>query len=208
MVFQAIENPFAFTETATIKFKIDSYSSTRTVGFFFLDVSFDIDSGNRCDFIPNKIRLLNDEIFETLKKNPGILQEISPRKFEEIIAGMLHDMGCDVELTPKSKDGGRDILAAFRTPFGKFLTIVECKRYKSVRKIGIDIVERFLHVIDHKDKASCGLIATTSYFTRDARAAEKEYKYKLKLHDFNVLKSWIKKYGHWSKGDNGLWFPA
>jgi restriction system protein len=128
--------------------------------------------------------------------------------YEEIIAAILMDMGCDVQLTTATKDGGRDILAAFQTPFGKLLTIVECKRYKPERKIGIDLVERFLWVVDRNDKASFGLIATTSFFSADAQVIANNYRYRLKLKDFYDIREWIGKYGSWTKDDNSeIWIP-
>jgi restriction system protein len=103
---------------------------------------------------------------------------------------------------------GRDILAALNVSHGKILTLVECKRFKPERKVGIDILERFLWVLDRKDKASCGLIATTSYFSADARATEKEYKWRLGLKDFDGLRDWLSKYGSWTRNSGlGIWLP-
>jgi hypothetical protein len=151
---------------------------------------------------------LDKQFFENLKGNETLLYDVHPRMYEEIIAAILMDMGCDVQLTTATKDGGRDILAAFQTPFGKLLTIVECKRYKPERKIGIDLVERFLWVVDRNDKASFGLIATTSFFSADAQVIANNYRYRLKLKDFYDIREWIGKYGSWTKDDNSeIWIP-
>ena len=155
-----------------------------------------------------EIAELNQELFNYLKKNSHKLYELSPRRFEELIAEILSDMGCAVELTPATRDGGRDILAWFATPFGRMLTIVECKRYNPNRKIGLEIVERFMWTIVGKDKASSGLIATTSFFSPDAKAVAKEHEYRLQLADFDQLKGWVGQYGKWTKTEEGsLWVP-
>ena len=124
------------------------------------------------------------------------------------MAELLRDMGYEVELTPETRDGGRDILAAFGLPHGEILTLVECKRFRPDRKVGIDILERFLWVMDRRDKASCGLIATTFYFSPEAIATERDYQWRLRLRDFEGLKEWLGKYGSWTRNNRmGLWLP-
>jgi len=156
-----------------------------------------------------QLQEINRALYSHLSKHPELMHDLSPRKFEEFIADILKDMGYEVELTPQTRDGGRDILAVFRTPIAKILTVVECKKYRSDRKVGLDIVERFFHVIDRKDNASCGLVATTSSFSPDAQALARQFDYRLKLRDFNGIKEWIAQYGKWKKQDeNSLWTPA
>ena len=43
--------------------------------------------------------------------DPDRLHELHPRRFEELVAELLAREGLDVELTPASKHGGRDVLA-------------------------------------------------------------------------------------------------
>lgn len=180
-----------------------------------IDVRFVVAATKRKDrevARPNPLELqvdqLNLELIQHLKKHPDYLYKISPRKFEEVVGDILHDLGCDVEITPQTRDGGRDILAAFPSPAGKLLAIVECKRFSPHRKVGIDLVERFLWVMDKKDRASCGLLVTTTYFSPEAKALETEFEYRLKLRDFSHLKQWIANYGKWTeKKHAGLWLP-
>lgn len=151
---------------------------------------------------------ISAEMIRYLSAHPDLLYTISPRRFEELVAELLKDMGLDVTLTPETRDGGRDILAVLATPIGKLLTIVECKRHAADRPVGIDIVERFMWAIERKDKASCGLIATTSHFSPEALRLEKEFSWRLKLRNFEGLKEWIGQYGAWSRGDETqIWVP-
>ncbi|MEZ5358860.1 MAG: restriction endonuclease [Candidatus Zixiibacteriota bacterium] len=163
------------------------------------------------DLPSNVVRVLgpiNDELIKYLAKHPERMYSISPRKFEYLVAEILRDMGAEVEITKETRDGGRDILAAIATPIGKLLTIVECKRLSPERKIGLDVAERFLWTIDNKDKASCGLIATTSYFSREAILLRDQYRWKLKYKDFEGLSDWLSQYGKWSHREKyGLWLP-
>lgn len=151
---------------------------------------------------------INEELVKYLSSHPNLIYDLSPRRFEMLVAEILSDMGFEIRLTPETRDGGRDIFAVFKLPIGEILTIVECKRYKPDNKIGVDIIERFLYTLDRKDNASCGLIATTSFFTSEARGIEKGFPWKLKLKDFSALKEWTSQYGTWKKNtDSGLWVP-
>jgi hypothetical protein len=156
-----------------------------------------------------RLKRINEELYSYLSRNPHLMYELSPRKFEELIADILKNMGCEIELTPQTRDGGRDVLAVIRTPVSKMLIIVECKKYRPDRKVGLDIVERFFHVIDRKDNASCGLIATTSFFSPDAQALARRFEYRLALRDFDCIKEWIAQYGKWKKdAGNLIWTPT
>jgi restriction endonuclease Mrr len=155
-----------------------------------------------------EILILNREVAAYFARNPSKLHEVTPRQFEHLIAGILKDMGCDVELMKATRDGGRDIIAAFTTQFGKLLSIIQCKRYRHDNCVGLDVVERFLWTIEHKDRASCGIIVTTSYFSPDAQARAKEFEWKLKLRDLQGVQEWLGAYGTWIKDDSSqLWMP-
>lgn len=152
---------------------------------------------------------VNAELIRYLRQKPDYLHQISPLKFEEVVGEILVDMGFDIQFTQRSGgDGGRDILAAISLPIGRLLTIVECKRYQFSNKVGTDIVERFIYTIDRKDNASCGLIATTSFFSGEAKALEDKFKWRLKLRDFDGIREWLNQYGSWKvDGKSGLFIP-
>jgi restriction system protein len=135
---------------------------------------------------------------------------LKPEEFERIIAELLRSMGHDVQLTPPSKDGGRDILVYMTVPPSlRLLTIVECKKWKRERRIEIGDVREFLYVIRDYDKASRGMFVTTAYFTLGARQLEEQWNWQMSLHDFDVLREWIEQYGKWKPTNNGgLWVPT
>ena len=152
---------------------------------------------------------LNHRFFKELQGNEQILYKLSPRMFESIVARLLENMGCKIELTPETRDGGRDILATFQTPLGEILALVECKRYSPDRKIGIDLLERFMWVVDRKDNASFGLMATTSFFSSEAQALARSFQYRIKLRDFEGIREWVAQYGSWSKSATSyIWIPS
>ena len=143
-----------------------------------------------------------------LSEHPHEVRNLKPRQFEDLIARLLEDAGYEVKMTPETRDGGRDILAVLKIPFGEILTIVECKRFAERRKIGPEIIRQLLWVADRNDKASSALLATTSSFTAGARMIEHEHKWRLKLADFQDINVWLKKFGKWDKTAEGqLWRP-
>jgi hypothetical protein len=156
---------------------------------------------------------LRESIVETVRvefrRDPKILNRIDPRDFERLVAELLESMGYEVELTPQTRDGGRDILArATLRPSKPLLYIVECKRWHEDRRIDVGDVRQFLYVVREHDRASGGMFVTTAYFTSGARVLEQQWEYLLSLHDRDALASWLESYGTWHQDDESrIWVP-
>jgi restriction endonuclease len=133
----------------------------------------------------------NAELLERLRRNPKEFWTVSPRKFEEIIAELLERMDYKVELTPLSGDGGFDMYAAKKDRVGRFLFLVECKRYVPPHKVGVQIIRSLYGVVQQKN-ANVGIIATTSFFTKGAMAFEQEREHQMHLRDYLALQQWLK----------------
>lgn len=143
-----------------------------------------------------------------ISKHPEVMRELSPRKFEEVVAEILADQGHSVTLTPATRDGGRDVIAILKTPLGEVLVIVECKRWLPPNKVGLAVVERFLHVLREKSRANIGLIATTTSFSLDAQKYAHDYAYHLKLADYDRLREMASSYGSWHRAKGSeIWVP-
>lgn len=88
------------------------------------------------------------------------------------------------------------------------LVIVECKRWLPPHKVGLAVIERFLHVLREKSRANLGLIATTTTFSLDAKKCAQEFGYQLKLVDFDNLREMAAHYGSWHKAEGSeIWIP-
>ena len=136
---------------------------------------------------------INTELKRYLKTHPEKLYDLSPRKFEELIASILSDLGFDVELTQATRDGGSDIIAYIRNAVCEYLTLVECKRYAPDNKVGVGIV-REVTGVHHIKKASKSIIVTTSYFTPDAIREAAAFEHQLELKDYEAVKNWLRRY--------------
>ena len=135
----------------------------------------------------------NEAMIEALKKHPEDIFKLSPRKYEELVQELLRDMGYDVELTPATRDGGKDILAYFKTEIGAFLCLVEAKRYRQDRKIGVELV-RSLYGTLCDYQANNAMMVTTSAFSKDAREFQKKHQFQLSLRDYTDLTKWLQNY--------------
>ncbi|MDZ7694396.1 MAG: restriction endonuclease [Balneolaceae bacterium] len=163
--------------------KMDSSGEIREL--LFKDDDLEISEINITD--------INTEIKRYFKNHPEKLYELSPRKFEELIADIFNDLGFDVQLTQATRDGGRDIIARIKNAVTDYLTYVECKRYAAENKIGVGIIREVsgVHYIKNPSKS---IIVTTSFFTSDAKEKATKLKNQLALKDYNNIKEWLSKY--------------
>ncbi len=136
---------------------------------------------------------INSEVKKYFKKNPDKLYELTPRKFEELIADIFNDLGFNVELTQATRDGGRDIIARIRNSVADFLTYIECKKYAAEHKVGVSII-RELTGVHYFKKPALSIIVTTSFFTKDAMEEAGQLENQLALKDYNNIKDWLAKY--------------
>jgi len=136
---------------------------------------------------------INDEVKRYLKKHPEKLHDLTPRRFEELVASILEDMGLDVQLTQATRDGGTDIIAEFKNAITSFLILVECKKYSPENKVGVGIIREVAGVHSFK-QPSKSIIVTTSTFTKPAKDAASILKEQIDLKDYFNLKEWLNKY--------------
>jgi Restriction endonuclease len=75
-----------------------------------------------------KLQIATSALAEQLKGRVEGVHDLTPRQFEELIAELLTDMGDGrVEITPYSRDGGKDLLAYVDLEIGRLLCLVETK---------------------------------------------------------------------------------
>lgn len=144
------------------------------------------------------VDILSVQLIDYLKRHPHELYGIPPNIFEEVVGEVLASYGWQVDLTPKSKDGGYDIFAISPTtaPETEASWIIECKRYAPHRPVGVDIVRALYgsNLLNRGDQgAGMKMLATTSYFTAGAKAF-KASRYDLALRDYEGILDWLNTY--------------
>lgn len=144
-------------------------------------------------YTPQLILAVHSDLIKLIARQPNLIFEISPRKFEEIIAELFFKKGFEVELTKQTRDGGRDIIAISKEMDVRTKYLIECKRYAMTRNISIGVVQRLLGV-KVAESANKAILATTSGFTKDARKFANSHLWDLDLKDHKDIMTWIRTY--------------
>lgn len=132
----------------------------------------------------------SDEVLSYLHRHPEKMNQLTPRQFEEFIAELLVRQGYEIQLTPITRDGGKDIYAARRDALGTFLYVVECKKNSPVRPVDVGVIRQLYGVVQ-EERVSGGIIATTSYFSKDAKEFCDRVKYQVSLRDYADIQKWL-----------------
>ena len=160
--------------------------------FFAQHSEFDVNSKVEGKAILEISSNIDARLIEYFRQNPERMYNLSPRQFEELIAELFDGFGFKVELTKRTRDGGHDIVAVSNEPY-RIRCLVECKRYADEHKVGVGIV-RSLHGTIVTDGANKGIVATTSYFSKDASAYINTNKWILEGRDFHGICDWLRQY--------------
>lgn len=133
-------------------------------------------------------------VISTIYHNNGKLYSISSREFEEVIKELLYHQGFEAQLTKQTRDGGFDIIAMkYVANLSPIKYLVECKRYGPNRRVGVEVVRSFKEVLS-SEGAHKGIIATTSYFSKDAINKRNFTPLLLDFVDKDEVLRWVKDY--------------
>jgi len=129
-------------------------------------------------------------VLSETRDKPSGLFDLNSRQFEEFIAEIWKRFGYCVELTARTRDGGRDIIAIRESEVNvRFL--IECKRYARHRRVGVETV-RELYGVKLDESATKAILATTSSFTTGARDLFRRHLWELEPRDYDGVVEWIK----------------
>lgn len=142
--------------------------------------------------VKQTITVVNNRLASMFLDDPELLRKIDPFLFEHLVAELFEAEGYQIALTPPRADGGKDIYVSKMDTFTHTKFLVECKRYNPPTKVDVKIVRQLYGVVQ-QERASGGIIVTTSYFTQPAKEFADTVPYQLFLRDFNYLSQWIKK---------------
>ena len=105
-----------------------------------------------------------EEIIRWLAQDPEFLFKIGWRKLEELIAGAYEREGwSEVILTPRSGDGGRDIIAT-KPGIGSIRFYDQVKAYKPGHIVAANEVRAMYGVLNLHQNVSKAVVTTTSQF--------------------------------------------
>jgi len=133
---------------------------------------------------------VSDSLFDYFVEHPEEMTRMPCRRFEELIAEVLERLGYVVELTKRTRDGGIDIIA-IRDAEISTRYLIECKRLEPHNKISVEPV-RQLFGVKQDLGASKAILATTVYFTPDARKFIDRHPWELEGKDYDGVVDWLK----------------
>jgi hypothetical protein len=142
---------------------------------------------------------LSRKLLLALAANPRLLSGIDDRKFEELVATLLFDLGAEhVELTPPRKDGGRDIIIIHTDPRTgcRAMYLIECKHWVSGNKITLHWAVDLLNVARNEQATAAVLLSSSGFGPKLLEQRATLSSQGLSLKDAENLSHWI---GIWQR---------
>lgn len=137
-----------------------------------------------------------------------LIETIDPFKFEELVAELLIDKGFDIFLTPRTSDGGKDIIAAYSFDKEPIIMMVECKRRPIDFTLGpIELralVGQFYYELIENSKINYAMLVTSAGKIGNTSVTMSEKLKDISIIDFEKLNNWLLNYG---RVKNNLWLP-
>ena len=148
------------------------------------------EESNTINQVKNKILIVNNSLLDKAYYDPDFIYKIKPYQFEELVAELLEREGFNVNLTKKTHDGGKDIFIAQNNTLGNFLYYVECKQFSPNNHVGVKLVRELYGTVS-ADRATAGILVTTSYFSKQAIDFVENVRNRLSLKNYLELRKWI-----------------
>jgi len=136
------------------------------------------------------VHAITDEVLSSLAREPTLMHQLDPRKFEEFVARLLERQGCEVTLTKRTRDGGYDILGRTKAGAASLTFVAECKRYAPHNRVGVEII-RGVYGVTELHRANYGLVVTSSSFSRDAKQETLRIGPRMQLAEYTDVCQWL-----------------
>jgi superfamily II DNA or RNA helicase len=140
---------------------VDDLSDTRVYNALTEEELFGLFGLTKTGTKQKKDGFTNGSIFEQL-------QDITPPKFEEIIAQLYKRMGYNVNLTPQTRDGGIDVYAKRISESGTEFIAIQCKHYPN-RTVGVNDARALYGAIQDKMDITKAVMLTSGTFSRECQ---------------------------------------
>jgi restriction endonuclease Mrr len=142
------------------------------------------------------IRRFAEDAARLVADNPAALDDLEWRDLERMMTAVLDGLGFSAELTPASKDGGKDIILNLKTELGSVTYVIELKHWRSGKRVGGKFVRDFVNVVARECRHG-GLFLSTSGYAEDAFQTLTEIERKIvrfagKTKVINLCRSYVK----------------
>ncbi|MGK8558252.1 restriction endonuclease [Nocardia gipuzkoensis] len=155
------------------------------------------------------IRRVSEEFAKIVADCPEELDALEWRDLERMMKAVLDGLGFSAELTPASKDGGKDIILELQTEEGLKTYIVELKHWRSGKRVGETCVRDFVNVVARECREGGLFLSTYGYadtaFQSLTQIERTKVKFGGRMKIVSLCRSFVKAgSGLWSPDDNGL----
>lgn len=159
--------------------------------------------------VHNICKSIISDLLKADDKKSYLQNYVDPDQFEEVVADLLREQGLDVFLTPKSRDGGKDIWATVSIEGKRYTVLVECKMRDNKKTLDPALVRAVLGslVVARKDgiNADFAMLVTSTDNIGPESVRIEQLAQELSIKDCNDVLDWAARYGSMK---NGLWLPS
>ena len=150
------------------------------------------------------IKDFSKKLAQSIAKNPNCLNELEWFYLERMLAEVLEVLGFSVELTPPSKDGGKDIILECIISGSKHTYIIEIKHWRAGGRVGYGKIKEFLDIVVREKRQGGLFLSTSGYCNNVYQILSEIEREQLKLGDNKTVIYWCKTY---VKAQLGIWSP-
>lgn len=156
------------------------------IGYYDFDLSMyaENEMADKIDYIEGMI--------DGMLMDPRAAYTMRPDEFEDVVANIFARNGFNVQVTQKSHDGGKDIIATYDMGGFPCVLYIECKKYDKKRPVGVKIVREVFGTLT-ADRINKAIIVSTSFFSREAREFAGDQNSMIELVDLDDLLRMIRK---------------
>ena len=157
---------------------------------------------NSVELVFQAVRCLSDKLSQLVSDDPNTLDVIEWRDLERMLASVFEGLGFNVELTPPSKDGGKDIVLKYWYQGQRREYIVEVKHWRSGKRVGKKELTHFVHVVARENRDGGLFLSTYGYSDNEVEVITEIERDEIfmgeKSHIVSLCRSYVRK-------NNGLW---
>jgi CspA family cold shock protein len=135
-----------------------------------------------------QIRICTDSMIEQLQRRPDDLYQIHPAAFEDLVGRIFEAEGFAVEMNRawNQADGGVDIIAVRAGGIVPVRVAIQCKRYSRENRVTAERIRALAGVLD-RFKAHAGVLATTSFLTKQAELETRTHLWRVEPLDYSDI---------------------
>lgn len=150
-------------------------------------------------------RDLSDKLARCIAENPRYLDDIEWRELERVVQHTFEELGFSAEVTPGSKDGGKDVILKCKVNNKEHTYYIELKHWRSGQKVGGIALEEFLQVVINEEVNGGLFLSTYGYCGNAFEMLTAIHRQSLRVGGQEKIYSLCKQY---VMSKSGIWSPT